>query len=194
MDKFRFLIISILLLSFTSSFAGNQKEEDLKDEVRLLMSQSVADNEPKFSSFETKEEEDKWIVKYSNHLSNYLDDKDEIVLLLKTIHYEATRAGLDPLLVMGIIQIESRFNKYAISSVGAMGYMQVMPFWQKSIGDKQQNLFFLRTNLRYGCTILRHYLELEKGNLFLALGRYNGSRGQGKYPNAVFSAMKQLNK
>lgn len=194
MDKFRFFIFFILLTSFSSSFAGNQKEEDLKDEVKLLMSQAVADVEPKFSSFENKTEEKQWLNKYRPKLSSYIDNDDDANLLLKTIHYEATRAGVDPLLIMSIIKIESGFNKYAISSVGAMGYMQVMPFWQKSIGDKQQNLFFLRTNLRYGCTILRHYLELENGNLFLALGRYNGSRGQSKYPNAVFSAMKQLNK
>ena len=101
---------------------------------------------------------------------------------LITVHYEAKRAGLDPQLVLGLIQVESNFRKYAVSSAGARGYMQVMPFWIKLIGNNEHNLFNLRTNLRYGCVILRHYLDIEKGDLYRALGRYNGSLGRPEYP------------
>jgi len=107
---------------------------------------------------------------------------------LVTVHYEAKRAGLDPQLVLGVIQVESAFRKYAVSKAGARGYMQVMPFWVKLIGERHHNLFHLRTNLRYGCMILRHYLDIEKGNLYRALGRYNGSLGQPEYPNMVVRA------
>ena len=126
----------------------------------------------------------------SSIVKKYISDESERHLLLKTIHYEASRAGLEPRLVLGLIMVESGFKKYAFSSVGARGYMQIMPFWIKLIGNDKQNLFHLRTNLRYGCTILRHYLDIEKGNLFRALGRYNGSLGKAQYPNAVFSSMK----
>jgi soluble lytic murein transglycosylase-like protein len=105
------------------------------------------------------------------------------------VHYEATRAGLDPQLVLGVIQHESAFRKYAVSIVGARGYMQVMPFWTKLIGSPEQNLFHLRTNLRYGCVILRHYLDIENGDVYRALGRYNGSLGQAEYPTAVMTAL-----
>jgi soluble lytic murein transglycosylase-like protein len=108
---------------------------------------------------------------------------------MATVHYEATRAGLDPQLVLGVIQLESNFRKYAISSADARGYMQVMPFWTKLIGGTEHNLFHLRTNLRYGCVILRHYLDTESGDLYRALGRYNGSLGRPEYPNAVLEIM-----
>jgi soluble lytic murein transglycosylase-like protein len=104
------------------------------------------------------------------------------------LHYEATRAGLDAQLVLGLIQVESAFRKYAVSSAGARGFMQVMPFWIDAIGQKDHNLFHLRTNLRYGCVILRHYVDIEQGNLFRALGRYNGSLGKPDYPNLVVRA------
>ena len=103
----------------------------------------------------------------------------------RQVHYEATRAGLDPQLVLGLVQVESGFKKYAVSSAGARGFMQVMPFWVKLVGGSEDNLFHLRTNLRYGCTILRHYLDIERGDLYRALGRYNGSLGQPGYPNMV---------
>jgi soluble lytic murein transglycosylase-like protein len=106
------------------------------------------------------------------------------------VHYEATRAGLDPQLVLSVIQVESNFRKYAVSTAGARGYMQVMPFWVDLIGTKDHNLFHLRTNLRYGCLILRHYLDIEHGNLTRALGRYNGSLGQSWYPDMVQKAWK----
>ena len=107
---------------------------------------------------------------------------------LQTVWYESRRAGLEPALVLGLIQVESGFRKYAISSVGARGYMQVMPFWANLIGKKGDNLFNLRTSLRYGCVILRHYLNIENGDYFRALGRYNGSLGRPEYPDAVHAA------
>lgn len=107
------------------------------------------------------------------------------------VHYEAIRAGLDPEMVLGLLYVESRFRKYAVSSAGARGYMQVMPFWLNVVDRPTDNLFHLRTNLRYGCAILRHYLDTEGGDLFLALGRYNGSRGQREYPDLVLKAWKQ---
>ena len=108
-----------------------------------------------------------------------------------SVQYEATRAGLDPQLVLGLIEYESNFRKYAVSTAGARGYMQVMPFWVRQIGNEGHDLFTLRTNLRYGCTILRYYLDMEKGDLYRALGRYNGSLGRAEYPNAVLAAMQR---
>ena len=107
------------------------------------------------------------------------------------MHYEATRAGLDPELMLGLIEVESGFHKYAVSTAGARGFTQVMPFWQDLIGNREQNLFHLRTNLRYGVMILRHYLDIERGDLFRALGRYNGSLGQAEYPDMVLAAWRR---
>jgi soluble lytic murein transglycosylase-like protein len=108
---------------------------------------------------------------------------------LQTVWYESKRAGLDVSLVLGLIQVESNFRKFAVSSAGARGYMQVMPFWMRELGNGDTSrLFHLQTNLRFGCVILRHYLDRERGDLFMALGRYNGSRGQAPYPSAVLAA------
>ena len=124
----------------------------------------------------------------SFRLEKRMPDPQARIDFLKTVHYEATRAGLDPQLVLGLSQVESNFRKYAVSSAGAQGYMQVMPFWVRLIGKPENNLFHMRTNLRYGCTILRHYLDIEKGDLYRALGRYNGSLGRPEYPNLVRNA------
>lgn len=129
-----------------------------------------------------------WLSEMSGRLERRIADRESRLEFLRAVHYEATRAGLDPQLVLGLIEIESGFKKYAVSSSGARGFMQVMPFWIKVIGRSDDNLFHLRTNLRYGCTILRHYLDIEQGNLFRALGRYNGSLGQPGYPNLVRGA------
>ena len=119
-------------------------------------------------------------------------DYQSRIEFLKTVHYEATRAGLDPQMVLGLIQVESGFKKYAVSSAGARGYMQIMPFWTDLIGDgNARSLFEMRVNIRMGCVILRHYLDLEHGDLYMALGRYNGSRGRPEYPNAVFASQRQ---
>jgi soluble lytic murein transglycosylase-like protein len=132
-----------------------------------------------------------WIANMAHRIAPRVGDEDRARELLKLVHYEARRAGLDPLLVLAVIDVESQFRKYAVSRAGARGYMQVMPFWVKEIGDPKQSLFDQRTNLRYGCTILRHYLDRENGNMANALGRYNGSLGQPDYPNRVLRAYRE---
>lgn len=129
-----------------------------------------------------------WLAAMSKRLEKRISDPKMRNDFLMTVYYEATRAGLDPQLILSIIQIESDFRKYAVSRVGARGYMQVMPFWTKLCGDPNHNLFHLRRNLRYGCSILLGYLRMERGNYFRALGRYNGSLGQATYPNLVLRA------
>lgn len=187
MNKIR-ILLSLLFVCCEIAYAGNQQYEDLKAETRQLMSQSVADQLPKNSSFSSPEVEKQWLIKNSPKISKFIADENDRQLILRAVHYESIRAGLDPALILGLIQVESGFKKYAVSSVGARGYMQVMPFWVDTIGTVNHNLFHLRTNLRYGCTILRHYLDIEKGNMFRALGRYNGSLGKSEYPNAVFAS------
>jgi soluble lytic murein transglycosylase-like protein len=172
----------------TPAHAGKQEEENLAAGVRDALHRSVSDAPPAEDSIKNPLERERWFADMSQRLAKRVPDPVTRKELLATVHYEATRAGLDPQMVLGLIQIESRFKKYALSKAGARGYMQVMPFWVTVIGSKEDNLFHLRTNLRYGCTILRHYLDLEKGNLFLALGRYNGSRGKPGYPNSVLRA------
>lgn len=170
------------------AFAGGQVYKPLSASVRAVMQRSVSDQAVEKSAFTTQYEEDFWMGQMSRRLQKQMPDKNVRLEFLRTVHYEATRAGLDPELVLGLIEVESRFNKYAVSRVGARGYMQVMPFWTRELGAKEHNLFHLRTNLRYGCTILRYYLDIEKGDLFRALGRYNGSLGKSKYPNLVRTA------
>ncbi|NCQ51624.1 lytic transglycosylase domain-containing protein [archaeon] len=185
----KFLFFVTLVFS-TNVFAGAQQYEKLKEETKQMMSQNISDVAPNINSFSSDIEKSIWIKKQSDNLKKRVPDESFRNELLTSIHYEATRSGLDPELILGLIQVESGFKKYAISSVGAKGFMQVMPFWVDIIGEKTHNLFYLRTNLRYGCTILRYYLNIEKGDMFRALGRYNGSLGQSKYPNAVVLAMK----
>ncbi len=129
-----------------------------------------------------------WLSEMSRRLEKRIPSQEYRLDLLRSVHYEATRAGLDPQLVLGLMQVESGFRKYAVSSAGARGYMQVMPFWLRLLGRPEDSLFDLRTNLRYGCTIMRHYLDIEKGDLYRALGRYNGSLGKPEYPNMVRAA------
>jgi soluble lytic murein transglycosylase-like protein len=148
-----------------------------------LMSQAVSD-QPVPAGYINKVEGRAWVDEMSRRLMSRITDPREREDFLATVHYEAMRAGLDPQLVLGVIQHESAFRKYAISTAGARGYMQVMPFWTKLLGASEQNLFHLRTNLRYGCVILRHYLDIENGDVFRALGRYNGSLGRSEYPDA----------
>ena len=168
--------------------AGGQIYSPLSASVRAVLQRSVSDQAPLKLAFASQYEADFWLNEMSRRLEKILPDKEYRMDFLKSVHYEATRAGLDPQLVLGLIEVESSFNKYAVSKSGARGYMQVMPFWVKEIGTKGQNLFHLRVNLRYGCTILRYYLDVEKGNLFRALGRYNGTLGKPEYPNLVRAA------
>jgi len=168
--------------------AGGQVYTPLSASVRAVLQRSVSDQASPKLAFASQYEADFWLNKMSLRLQKNLPDAEYRRDFLKTMHYEATRAGLDPELVLGLIEVESGFKKYAVSKVGARGYMQVMPFWVNEIGTKEQNLFHLRVNLRYGCTILRHYLDIEKGNLYRALGRYNGTLGKPGYPNLVRAA------
>ena len=170
------------------SMAGNQREEPLANNVRALMQKSVSDVAAPRLVFDSEQLAQAWLQEMSGRLAKRMPDARYREDFLRSVHYEATRAGLDPQLVLGLIQVESGFKKYAVSSVGARGYMQVMPFWVKSIGTSEHNLFDMRLNLRYGCTILRHYLDIEHGDYYRALGRYNGSLGKPEYPNLVVGA------
>jgi soluble lytic murein transglycosylase-like protein len=184
----RRLIAALLYLCATAALAGAQKYEPLSASVQAALHKAVSDSRPAVSSFRNPLEATDWLTEMSRRLAKRIPDQTYRIDLLRSVHYEATRAGLDPQLVLGLIQVESGFRKYAVSSAGARGYMQVMPFWVKLIGRPDDSLFDLRTNLRYGCTILRHYLDIEKGDLYRALGRYNGSLGKPEYPNMVRAA------
>lgn len=192
---FRSISFITALAIGTSAHAGNQKEEALADSVRLALSRAITDArppKPEFSDIEERIKYLRWLGEMSERLKMKLPDWQVRREFLQTAWYEAKRAGLDPAMVLGLIQVESGFRKYAVSNVGAHGYMQVMPFWTRVIGDgDRKKLFQMQTNLRYGCSILRMYLDMENGDLFLALGRYNGSRGRPEYPNAVLSAWKR---
>jgi len=195
--KFFCTLIRCILLALVCqsvSYAGNQKEEALADSVRIALSRAITDTKPPKPQFADINERIKylhWLGEMSGRLKKKLPDIQVRLEFLQTAWYEAKRAGLDPGLVLGLIQVESAFRKYAVSPVGAHGYMQVMPFWTRVIGDgDRQKLFHMQTNLRYGCSILRMYIDVEKGDLYLALGRYNGSRGKPEYPNAVLTAWK----
>jgi soluble lytic murein transglycosylase-like protein len=168
--------------------AGAQIYEPLADSVRQRLSRIVSDKAPAAMHFRSAEDGQRWLAEMDRRLEKRIPDRKQRLELLRTVQYEATRARLDPQLVLGIIEVESAFRKYAVSNAGARGYMQVMPFWVKLIGQPGHNLFHLRTNVAYGCAVLRHYLDLEKGDYFRALGRYNGSLGQPQYPNLVLSA------
>jgi soluble lytic murein transglycosylase-like protein len=174
--------------------AGAQVEEPLMDSVRGALSAAIANNAPPRPAFDTIDSRLaylRWLGATSTKLQRRKAEHMTRVEFLETLWYESKRAGLEPALVLGLVQVESGFRKYAISSAGARGYMQVMPFWTRLIGDGDPtSLFHMQTNLRFGCVILRHYLDVERGDLFLALGRYNGSRGRAEYPNAVFGARK----
>ena len=171
------------------ALSGNQVEERLSDSTRASLQASIADRAvPVLSFHRGSENAHRWIFEMSNRLQKRIPDRKTRTELLKTVHYEAKRNGLDPQLVLGLMEVESGFRKYAVSSAGARGYLQVMPFWVRIIGEPHHNLFSLRTNLRYGCVILRHYLNLENGDYFRALGRYNGSLGRPEYPDAVYAA------
>jgi len=173
-----------------SAWAGAQREEALSATVASAMHRSVSDvNAPRLV-FVRPQDGAAWLADMSRRLQKRVPDAWVRERLLTAVQYEASRAGLDPQLVLALIQVESGFRKYAISPVGARGLMQVMPFWQRSIGAADHDLFDLSTNLRYGCAILRHYLDIERGNLYRALGRYNGSLGQPQYPDAVLGTLR----
>jgi soluble lytic murein transglycosylase-like protein len=175
--------------------AGAQVEERLSHAVRTALSAAVANSAPPDPVLATTADQQAyadWLGNMSPLLGRFKSHPTERQEFLQTLWYEARRAGLPLSLVLGLIQVESAFRKHAVSSAGALGYMQVMPFWTRSIGDGDASrLFHMQTNLRFGCVILRHYLDREGGDLFMGLGRYNGSRGQAVYPDAVRLAQRR---
>ncbi|MFK5894030.1 MAG: lytic transglycosylase domain-containing protein [Pseudomonadota bacterium] len=183
-------ILVTLIFFFMASFsfsADNLPSPPIDQKLKLLLKKAIEDS----SSFEDKFDAEVWLVDMSTRLKKVIDDDQERLQILKFVHQEAHKAKLSPELVLAIIQVESYFNRFAISRVGARGLMQIMPFWLKEIGHPKDNLFDIQTNLRFGCTILKYYLNIEKGNLTRALARYNGSLGKFKYPNKVFKARKR---
>ena len=169
------------------ALAGAQQYEELSASVRASLARAVTDRD---SVRNEDPETVAWVRAMHPRVAGRMRDDDAARELLALVHYEARRAGLDPRLVLAVIDVESGFRKYAVSSAGARGYMQVMPFWVREIGMPGQSLFHPRTNLRYGCVILRHYLDIERGNLVNALGRYNGSLGKPGYPERVLGALR----
>ena len=188
------IVSPIAMLLPTRAFAGAQVEEPLVNAVRSALSAAVNDAAPPKPQFDTMDARLaylRWLGDMSNRLKRRETEHVRRVDFLEAAWYESTRAGLEPALLLGLIQVESGFRRYAISSAGARGYTQVMPFWARLIGDGDPaRLFHMQTNLRFGCVILRHYLDRERGDLYLALGRYNGSRGRPEYPNAVFASQR----
>jgi len=184
------LFLATLFLAFPA-LAGGQREEAMSANVRSSLQRGLADTAVTRTAFRQAADETAWLNEMSRRLAKRMPDASERMEFLTTLHWEASRAGVDPQLMLGLIQVESGFRKYAVSPVGARGYTQVMPFWVKAIGNPDHNLFQLRTNLRYGALILRHYIDIERGDLFRALGRFNGSLGRPEYPNLVVGAWKR---
>ena len=181
-------IALVALLAPLQGLAGAQRNDPVDPVVLETLTARIADRAVPNFNFKNANDAHRWTYEMSNRLQKRFPDRKQRLELLKTVQWEATRAGLDPQLALGLIQVESGFRKYAVSGAGARGYMQVMPFWTKVFRRPGDNLFSLRTNLRYGCVILRYYLDAENGDYFRALGRYNGSLGQPEYPNAVNAA------
>ena len=185
-------MLALLLVSGSGLvFAGGQKEEALSAKARASLQKSMADTASTRTAFQNPAEEKAWLAEMSKRLAKRIPNEPERLEFLTTLHWEASRAGVDPQLMLGLIHVESGFRKYAVSPVGARGYTQVMPFWVRTIGTRDHNLFQLRTNLRYGALILRHYIDIERGDLYRALGRYNGSLGRPEYPTLVVNAWKR---
>ncbi len=178
-------IVSTLLLSLTLSTVAAQDGPD--PELRQLLRAAASEAD----SFPDRFDAQVWLSDMSSRLENQVEDHEERIEILKRVHYEATRIDIAPELVLAVIDIESNFDRYAISVAGARGLMQIMPFWLDEIGRPHDNLLHINTNLRFGCTILKYYLDVEKGDLKRALGRYNGSLGKTKYPNMVLDKLRK---
>ncbi len=179
----RAIAVVIIAALGCAQAAAQSTESDPELRAALLDAASSAD------SFGDRFEAEVWLTDMSARLASQVPNADERVEILTNVHYEASRAGLEPELVLAVIEVESNFDRYAVSVAGALGMMQIMPFWKNEIGRPDDNLIDLRTNLRYGCTILKHYLDKENGDLRRALGRYNGSLGKRKYPNKVIDKL-----
>ena len=185
-------LAALLGLLHPGARSGSQREEALADSVRSALSAAIVNQAPPRPLLNNPAERlafQRWLALAGQQLAARLTEAPLRQEFLQTLWYESKRARLDTALVLGLIQTESNFRKFAVSSAGARGYMQVMPFWARLIGDGDASkLFQVQLNLRFGCVILRHYLDLEQGDVFMALGRYNGSRGQATYPEAVLKA------
>ncbi|MGD8594801.1 MAG: lytic transglycosylase domain-containing protein [Gammaproteobacteria bacterium] len=179
-----FLIVFLFsLLQGSTAVASQRIDTELREALIKAISQA--------DSFSDRFEAEVWLMDMSGRLERRVEDEEERLELLKTVHYEAKRADLPPEMVLAVIQTESNFNRWAISVAGAQGLMQIMPFWLKEIGREGDSLFSVQTNLRFGCTILRHYLDKENGDWTKALARYNGSYGRAKYPRKVFANLRK---
>ncbi len=174
----------LLLLFLASGAYANQKQEVLDDHVRAQLKQAIASSD----SFEDRFDAEVWLFVMSDRMKRFEKDPQKRFEILRLVHAYATKFELEPELVLAVIQIESAFDPYAISVAGAQGIMQVMPFWKNEIGSADDNLINLETNIRYGCAILKHYLDREKGDIPNALARYNGSYGSTKYSRKVMRA------
>ena len=188
---YRWMLVLLLGGSSALALAGGQKEEALSANARASLQKSMADTASTKTAFRNLADEQAWLAEMSKRLAKRMPNESERLEFLTTLHWEASRAGVDPQLLLGLIHVESGFRKYAVSPVGARGFTQVMPFWVRTIGTTDHNLFQLRTNLRYGALILRHYIDIERGDLYRALGRYNGSLGRPEYPTLVVGAWKR---
>jgi soluble lytic murein transglycosylase-like protein len=184
-----FVYIAILLVNilFSSPAGAVQSRHVITPELRALLVQAIQSTD----SFEDRFEAEVWLADMSSRLKPRIADDKERLLILRAAHYEAMRAGLVPELVLAVMDVESGFDRFAISTAGALGLMQIMPFWLRELQQPQANLFDIATNLRMGCTILKYYVDLEKGNLRRALARYNGSLGKRQYPDKVFTALSE---
>jgi len=183
----RISILICLLLSNINSKAEEYSPPVINDEMRQALRQAMYGP----GGFEDHIAAEVWLTDMSNRLRKTIPDASYRLELLKTLHAEAVRAGLEPELVLAVIQVESNFDRFAISPAGARGLMQVMPFWIKELGHPDDNLFIAQTNLRYGTSILKYYLDMEKGQVGKALARYNGSVGKTRYPRLVFNALRK---
>jgi soluble lytic murein transglycosylase-like protein len=187
----RWAMVMLVMCQSLPAMAGHQLYEPLSRSVCASLSSAVSDSPVTHAAVLETPDAQAWLQEMSRRLAHRMPDTQQRMEFVSTVYYESVRAGLDPEMVMGLIEVESGFNKYALSTADARGYMQVMPFWVGLVGTKGQDLFHLRTNLRYGCNILRLYVDMENGDLYRALGRYNGSLGQPQYPMMVVGAWKK---
>ena len=177
------LLGGLIFVHHSITMAATRERPD--EEMRNTLIKAIESSD----SFKDRFDAEVWLTDMSQRLEPRVKDPKERLTILKTVHYEAQRAELDPELVLAVIDVESRYDRFAISSAGAQGLMQIMPFWLDEIGHPEDNLFSISTNIRLGCTILKYYLNMEKGNLYRALARYNGSLGKYWYPKLVFNAL-----
>jgi soluble lytic murein transglycosylase-like protein len=175
------------LLAMLIIAAADASTSTPEPELRELLQEAISSD----SGFEDRFDAEVWLLDMSQRLAPFIEDPEARLSLLKRLHYEATRVDLPPELVLAVIEVESRFDRFAISVSGARGLMQIMPFWLDEIGISDTNLFHVRTNLRMGCTILRYYMDMESNDLMRALARYNGTLGKQDYPIKIIGALNQ---